>query len=275
MNLNGTPGIKEGGTRQETKDKLRNAWKRQIESEERLSFWRRMVGMNIGVREVENISEDFKEKFRSEKMKGGKSDRQIVGMMMKMKYRDERGHQRELKGEKMNLKRQLETECNSRKSLRNLLSLLNKEAKSWRKLERRKYIQKLNHLKTIKEKEEIEKLENCPEEIQKYASLSIFSKEKYEKLKKEKIEISAIGEVDLDDDEKSLLKLPPKFAVRRRLDSLDMECDLEMGHAKTRYQIHKENKVREIENRELLENSEQCEKKRKILDKEEIGLHST
>ena len=72
MLQNETPCIKEGGARQETKDRLRNAWRKQIESEERLGFWRKMAGLNIGVREIEHISEDFKEKFWSERMKEGK-----------------------------------------------------------------------------------------------------------------------------------------------------------------------------------------------------------
>ena len=59
MITNGTPSIEAGGKRQETNRILRNAWKKQIESEERLRFWKRMVGINIGVREVENISDEI------------------------------------------------------------------------------------------------------------------------------------------------------------------------------------------------------------------------
>ena len=52
--------------------------------------------------------------------------------------------------------------------------------------------------------------------------------------------ISKIGKVDLDDDEIAVWRLPPKFAIRRKLDVLDMRTYLEMATAKVRYQIHKE-----------------------------------
>ena len=95
MHSNGTPSIEAGGIRQESKVMLRNAWKKQVESEERLRFWKHMVGMNIGVREVENISEDIKVKYRSERMKGGQSNRDIVKMLMNMKLRDEKSEKKE------------------------------------------------------------------------------------------------------------------------------------------------------------------------------------
>ena len=68
-----------------------------------------------------------------------------------------------------------------------------------------------------------------------------------EKLCKENVEVKTIGQVELDKDEMELLKLPPKFAVRKRLDSKSMEIDKEMCMAKLRYQIHKENMIKEIE----------------------------
>ena len=71
ISITETPGIEEGGDGQGSKDRLRNAWRKMIESEERLRFWKNMVGLDLGVRETEHLSEDIKEKFRSEAMKGG------------------------------------------------------------------------------------------------------------------------------------------------------------------------------------------------------------
>ena len=48
-------------------------------------------------------------------------------------------------------------------------------------------------------------------------------------MRKEEEEISAIGDVKLDEDEKALLKLPPKSATRRKLDRADMKTYLEMA----------------------------------------------
>ena len=184
MDLNDTPSIEAGGKRQETNKILRNAWKKQVESEERLRFWKRMVGLNIGVREVENISEDIKERYRSERMKGGQSNRDIVKMIMGMKLRDEKSHQRELKKEKVRLRKILENECESRNQFKKIMSDNNNEAKYWRKNERNKFTKKQNHLMKIKEEDEIKKLEECPAELELYRSLSVFNKEKFEKMKK-------------------------------------------------------------------------------------------
>ena len=62
--------MEEGGLGQDNKDEVRNAWKKLIESEERLKFWKKMVGLGLAVREVEHLGEDLKNKFRSEFMKG-------------------------------------------------------------------------------------------------------------------------------------------------------------------------------------------------------------
>ena len=66
-------------------------------------------------------------------------------------------------------------------------------------------------------------------------------------MRKEEIKIETIGNVKLDREEKELLKLPPKFAVRKRLDSTAMEIDGEMCWAKVRYQKQKEDLVKEYD----------------------------
>ena len=81
--------------------------------------------------------------------------------------------------------------------------------------------------------------------------------------------MSRIGKVELDSDEIAVLKLPPKFAIRRRLTETEMQTEIQMGMAKVRYQTHKEDLVREIE--EVNENEiDNTNKKRKMLDNEEL-----
>ena len=84
----------EGGKRQ---DRVRDAWRKLVECEERGKFWDKMVGLDLGVRELEHFGEDIKEKFRSEMMKGGNSEREVIRLVMKLKLKDEKSHQRELK----------------------------------------------------------------------------------------------------------------------------------------------------------------------------------
>ena len=89
-------------------------------------------------------------------------------------------------------------------------------------------------------------MSECPGEIIEFKDVIVFNKVEMEKMRKEVVEISTIGDVKLDEDERALLKLPPKFATRRKVDLVDMRTDLEMGAAKLRYSIHKENTFKEI-----------------------------
>ena len=106
----GTPGIEEGGKRRDSKDTVRNVWRKLVESEERLKFWKRMVGLGLGVREVEHLGEDLKQKFRSEEMRGGRRDRDVIELVIRLKLRDERKHQRELRLWRDKVRGELETE---------------------------------------------------------------------------------------------------------------------------------------------------------------------
>ena len=107
-------------------------------------------------------------------------------MVMNLKLKDEKSHQRELRKQRNVARNHLEQETESKSSFKRVISTVNREARIWRKLERGKYTQKGNHLRDIKEREEIEKLTICPPELEEYSELMIFNREKMESLKKEK-----------------------------------------------------------------------------------------
>ena len=97
-----------------------------------------------------------------------------------------------------------------------------------RRLERQKYETKADHLKYIREKKETEKSEKCPEELDEYRDIKVLKRELIEKIEKEFPLAKTIGKVELDEDEKAILRLPSKFAVRRRLYRLTMQTEIEM-----------------------------------------------
>ena len=71
--------MEEGGQGQDSgiahaRDSLRNVWRKQVESEERLKFLRKLVGREISVREIEHLRDELNDKFKSENMKGGRSE---------------------------------------------------------------------------------------------------------------------------------------------------------------------------------------------------------
>ena len=257
-----TPGIEDGGKRL---DAVRDAWRKQIESEERLKFWRKMVGWGLSVREVQHLGEEIHNKYRSENMKLGMSEKVVVKMITDLKLKDEKKHQRELKCIR-NEKKELLAKGTSNSNFKKLISKVNNEAKKWRRVEKSKYNTKANHLFNLRQMEEENKLQTCPAEISTYKNIKVFNKIEMEAMKKEKVEIESIGDVELDPDEKALLSLPPKFAVRRKLSKLDQKTDLELCMAKVRMQTHKENRIREIEGNN---NIEKKSKKPKVLNEDE------
>ena len=155
----------------------------------------------------------------------------------------------------------------SKTSYKRIISIINREAKSWRKREKSKYESKAEHIRNIRKIEEEKILEICPRELYEYRELKIFNKREMENMKKEEVTVSKIGNVKLDEDELALLRLPPKFAVINKLDDLDMRTDIEMACAKIRYQIHKEDKLKDIDEENEIYSKN---KKRKILTIEEI-----
>ena len=168
------------------RDTLRDLWRKLIESEERLKFFRKMVGWGLSVREIEHLGDDLNSKFRSETMKWGHSEKVIVNAIMEMKYKDERRFQHEMKGRKEEARRKLEESSKSRNDFKKIIRQINGEAKRWRKMEKSKFQSKIEHIKRIREEEEIKSLQECPPEIKEYANIIIFSKKEFEKLKKER-----------------------------------------------------------------------------------------
>ena len=67
MDSSATPVIK-GDMRQ---DKIRDLWKKLVESEARIEFWGELVRLGVGSKELELIGENIHERFRSKKMNGG------------------------------------------------------------------------------------------------------------------------------------------------------------------------------------------------------------
>ena len=94
--------MEEEGNGQDTvnthaRDNLRDVGRRQVESEERLRFFKKMVGLNLTVIDVEHLGDELNNKFRSDCMKGGRSEQVVLNSIMELKYKDERRFQRQIK----------------------------------------------------------------------------------------------------------------------------------------------------------------------------------
>ena len=267
MSLEVTPQVEsEGGKGQ---DLVRDKWRKLVECQERVKFWNKMLEWGVGVREIEHLCEDIRRKFRSELMQKGGCEREVIMSVMKLKLKDERRHERELKRDKEKCREDLRKEINCKKKFERIMSKISAKIKRVRKSEKARYRTKSDHLIKIRQEKEVRELEECPIEIEKYKNARIFNKKEWEKMKKEEVKVTVIGKVKLDKDEEALLSLPPKFAIRRRLDSLTMQTEIEMGMAKTRYQVAREEGIIQQELDD--ENDEKTSKKQRIrLTEEEM-----
>ena len=119
-----------------------------------------------------------------------------------------------------------------------------------------------------------ERLRGVPEELRQFADCKVFDKGKMRQMTEAEVRCLVIGGISIDDDESSILKLSPKFAVMSRLDDEEMETDIEVSIAKTRYEISRQEEQQQLEEleessvkrRKLVGNEEKQEK----ADKEEI-----
>ena len=83
------------------------------------------------------------------------------------------------------------------------------------------------------------KKEVLPKEFELYRDCLIFDGERFDQLEREFQEEVCIGDVQIDADEKEILKLNPNFAVLKYLDEELQERDIELGQAKVRYELRK------------------------------------
>ena len=258
-----------GGKRQ---DRVKELLKKQVESEARIEFWGEIVRLKVGTRELENMGESLQEKFRSVKMKGGNGERILVENGSILKLRDEKMHRREIylkaEMEKSHWRKELESGWKFKRKMSLIKQAVNKHKRN----ERKRLNKKLKHLVKIRNETKEKELEACPQELDNYKEAIVYNKDLFNKLSKENVIVDSIGGIMLSDDEKEVLKLHPKFGVMERLDSTGMEIEAEMGAAKYRYNIIKEDEVMYEEDYGdgvIDDNDAPKDKKRRLLDKEE------
>ena len=86
---------------------------------------------------------------------------------------------------------------------------------------------------------ELEERKNreLPKEIIEYLDVCVFNDDKFKKLEPKVDPEVVIGDVILDEDERSILTLNPKFAVLRKLELETAEREIEVGLAKLRLEV--------------------------------------
>ena len=112
-------------------------------------------------------------------MKVGRNEREVISLIMGLKLIDEKKHQKELKERRNREKETWRLEIEGIRQYKRLTSLLNNEARKYRKIERTNYNQKFLHQKNIRQKDEERQLTECHTEINEYKEILVFNRGKW------------------------------------------------------------------------------------------------
>ena len=237
-----------------------DTWTKLAASECRLRLLNELVSLNLGFCEVEEYSLALNEKFRLEafKLNSELSGKKIVKEAMSLKLRDEQRYNHEMT--------RVRNKCrfdigemfgrNTRRS-RTIMKNLRNHALKIKSQYDEKYKNKLSHLlKKYREDSEL-KLDKVPDGLEIYENLSIFDKAKFDDIIVTEYDVAVVGDITLSEDEKSILRINPKFALMNCLKNEEMSLDLEMGCAKLRYTLGRENDERLDDEVEITEEEEE------------------
>ena len=234
--------------------KVIKLWEKLAISESKLEMMGRMVKNRVGFNEIEDfvskIEKKITEKERQHNRGGNRRSLKIIETTMAIKLHDERRkHSRLLKEKKEMVRTIVEDNDGDRDKVRKVMRKLRKFSKRKKKELREKNTKKLEHLiekqKQREEKTRLWKTENnrtddITTEIENIKTTSAFIETRFDKIEKQETEPCTVGEVELNENEKELMKMHPKFAVRTDIDREQFELDIECGFTKLRWEIGKE-----------------------------------
>ena len=176
---------------------------------------------------------------------------------MQIKLADEQCYQRELYSEKARIKRKLaDIAGNNSRTYRKVIEELREVARRTKHETTAKMKAKNEHLKKKYNIKSQEQQEPPPEDLKKFEDIMIFDKTKYENLKNDSYQIKIIGNVELSNDEKAVLRLHPKFCVLENLTLTRLEQKQKAVMAMLRMEISKQQKNKEFNGKEIHRKSE-------------------
>ena len=139
------------------------------------------------------------------------------------------------------------------KKYRRVVRDLRRDAQRIKSSYREKYDNKIEHLRRKYTEDEDAKLSKVPKEMEGFESLSIFNKDNFDKIEVEEYDVVCVGEVTLSLEEKSVLKLHPKFSVMQNLVEGGLDFEQEIAYAKLRMELGKEIEERKEDATEMTE----------------------
>ena len=247
-------------------------WKDTAASEMRMNLLTTLKGKKLGLNEIENFSLGLRYNFKSDKMKEMKDKplENVIQTAMATKMKDEIHHHYELRHKReIHKKRLAGIHHPKTKTYKKIIGYLRGEAEEIRRIQEEKYREKVAHIEKRYRDTEMEKL-MAPQNMSEYSHLRVFDEEKYEGITRDRIEVPTIGEIHLTEEEKTILRRNPKFAILQNLQENTLKEDMEKAYSLIRMELRDEDteeKDTEDKNKEDTPNEEE---ERKQQEKEKI-----
>ena len=246
---------------------MSKTWQELAASEMRLHLMTELNKAKVGLAEVEEFNCVLKINLRCEESYSEAEQVKFVRNTMMIKLRDERKTNQKLISKRNQDRRKLaEIFGLNSKPYRAKIKIFQDEARAVKSEIRTKYKDKIEHLQLKYRETEEEIIDKVPAEMEELATLSIFDREKFDRIEVKNYEITKIGEVNLSPEEESILKLHPKFSVIQTLKENAMDFDQELSYAKVRMEKQKEI---EEQTEEPVEQTEEEKEKMEELEAEQ------
>ena len=220
-----------------------NIWEDLARTETLLQLMKELIKIKVGFADIEEFNLWLRGNLKnssSEKIVGVQ-DNKVVKVAMEIKMRDEQVTKTKLIRARNKAREELaKIMGKNSKRYRTRIRGFQERARKVKAEAKEKYQKKLEHLKFKYREDEEEILDNVPEEMKEFMDLSIFDREKYERIQIQSYEITCVGETNLSDEAISVLKMHPKFSVMEDLKEGGLEFEQELAYAKVRIQIQKE-----------------------------------
>ena len=217
---------------------IRKVWLKATSAEMQLQLLKRLKSLNLGLREDEKYFQNL-----ANKKKGGNSKSKnlaFIQNVMAEKVVDADKTKREADFEKVKIRREIDSAYGKNSSgTRNLMKMMRKETLMLKRNLEMKNNEKIQHLQEEFRKEANVRTE-IPEKLKKYEDLSIYSEVEGEENQEIEPEITIVGEnIEIDEEELSVLRLGPDYAIVEKLIQEDFNVDVEMALCKYRWEIRK------------------------------------
>ena len=239
---------------------LIKVWQELAASECRLELMTKLKNLNLGLAEVEEFNLGINVQFRSEKSreKLANGENKFVKAAMESKSMDEVYKNSEITRERNKKRRELaEQYGKNTRRYNGIIKKLRTEARLVKTEYKEKYKNKLEHLLRKYREDEDSRMDKVPENLQEFSNLSVFDKNKFSKVTAVTYDARVVGEVEVDEDEKAILRMNPKFSINQNLQEGGFEFEQEQAYAKARMEIGKELEERVEDPVEMTEEEEE------------------